>query len=242
MLRRLIRPVVDFALPPRCPGCGAVVGGDGLFCGTCWRDLRFLGPPWCAGCGTPFDYDRGADALCGACLARPPLFDGARAAIAYDAVPRQVLMRFKHGGRPHHAAMMARQMARVAADWLREPDVLLVPVPLARWRIWRRGYNQAALIAARLAREAAVPTMPDALVRVRETQASGHAGAAARRRNVAGAFRVPDGARAALTGRPVLLIDDVLTTGATADACADALKRAGADSVRLLCWARALRD
>jgi ComF family protein len=242
MLLRLARPVVDFVLPPRCPGCGAVVGGDGLFCAPCWRGLRFLGPPWCAGCGAPFDYDRGADALCGACLAHPPRFDAARAALAYDVVPRQVLMRFKHGGRPHHAAMMARQMARVAADWLREPDVLLVPVPLARWRIWRRGYNQAALLAARLAREASVPMMSDALLRVRETQASGHAGAAARRRNVAGAFRVADRARPALAGRPVLLIDDVLTTGATADACAAVLARAGVGSVRLLCWARVLRD
>ena len=239
---RLLRPALDLLLPARCGGCGVVVDGDGLFCLDCWRGLDFIGPPWCAGCGAPFDVDRGADGLCGPCLVEPQDFDAARAALAYGDVARRVLMRFKHGNRPHHARMMARHMTRIAADWLAEQDVLVVPVPLARWRLWRRGYNQAALIARQVAADTQAQFVVDALRRVRETPSSGGAGRAVRRRNVRGAFALSvEGARL-VRGRPVLLVDDVLTRGATASVCARVLKKSGAGTVRLLCWARVVRD
>src|SRR5690606_24982183 len=136
-----------------CPGCGAVAEADHRFCGECWGSLRFLGPPWCAACGEPFEVDRGADARCGACLDRPPRHDGARAAVAYGAVARRVALRLKYGGRTAFAETVARPMARL----LPEGADLLVPVPLHRRRLWARGFNQAALIAAALSRASGVP-------------------------------------------------------------------------------------
>ena len=240
LLLRPLRLAIDLILPPRCPGCGTITQDDHVFCGTCWGGLRLIGAPHCAACGIPFELDFGPDALCATCIADPPRFQAARAALAYDDVPRRVLMRFKHGNRPTLARTLARQMSRVAGDWLEEPDLLLVPVPLHRWRLWRRGYNQAALLAQALSRMSGRPLLLDALVRRRATKSSGSLSRKRRRANVRGAFAVPPARRDLLRGRHVVLIDDVLTSGATADACTLALNRAGAASVRVLTFARVL--
>ncbi|GGA38794.1 amidophosphoribosyltransferase [Sphingomonas psychrolutea] len=230
-----LRYIADFALPPRCPGCGAVTGEDHRFCATCWGSLRFLGPPWCAGCNVPFDYDRGADARCAECLADPPRHAGIRAAVAYGEVARTVVVRLKYGGRTAFAETVGRQMARLmpqAAD-------LLVPVPLHRWRIWSRGFNQSALIAAALTRATGVPNDPLLLRRIKPTPPLRGMGAKARARAVAGVFRVVD-PEALLKGKSVVLIDDVHTSGATTDGCVRVLLRAGAARVTILCWTRVL--
>lgn len=223
-----------FALPPRCPGCGAVTEADHAFCTGCWQGLDFLAHPACGTCGAPCDYDEGADTRCAACLARPPALDGMRAAVAYDAVPRRIALRLKHGRRPGLAETIARRLERLvdAAD----TPPLIAPVPLHRWRIWSRGYNQSALIGRALARRTGLPFVPDLLVRRRATPSLRGLGRSERRQAVHDAFAVPPGH--AITGAAVLLIDDVFTTGATANACARALKAAGAGDVRLLCWAR----
>src|SRR5688572_22096178 len=150
LARSALRHVVDFALPPRCPGCGAVTSDPHSFCLECWSKLAFLGDPCCARCGLPFDYGRGEESLCGQCLADPPPFDRLRAAVAYGEVARTVALKLKYGGRPGVAATLARSMTRHAPA--ADPDAVIVPVPLHRWRIWKRGYNQAALIAWALAK------------------------------------------------------------------------------------------
>ncbi|MCW3849541.1 ComF family protein [Sphingomonas sp. LB-2] len=233
-----LRYLADLALPPRCPGCGEVVGADHRFCAACWGRLRFLGPPWCASCQMPFDYDRGEGAVCGECLAEPPLHDGVRAAVAYGEVARHVALRLKYSGKTAHAATMAEAMARL----MPEGAGLLVPVPLHRWRIWGRGFNQAALIAAALSKASGVPADPFLLRRIKATPVLRGLGPRGRAKAVAGAFALAPEAKQRIAGKTIVLVDDVHTSGATARACARILKRGGADRVILLCWARVLGE
>ena len=232
-----LRSITDLVLPPRCPACRVIVDGDGHFCSACWGQLNFITTPQCATCGTPFDHDRGTGAQCGACLAEPPRYTNARAAFVYGGPAKAVVLAMKHGDRAHLAAVMAPHMARVASG---PAGALLVPVPLHRWRLWQRGFNQAAVLAQELVKATGADLDLAALQRVKATPASAGMGRAARAANVRGAFKVTDRRRVA--GRDVVLIDDVLTTGATADACARHLRRAGARSVQVLTFARVVRD
>jgi ComF family protein len=228
--------LADLALPPRCPGCGEITGADHRFCASCWGRLRFLGPPWCAKCHVPFDYDRGEDAVCAQCMEHPPAHDGVRAAVAYGDVARGVALKLKYSGRLACAETMARAMARL----MPEGADLLVPVPLHRWRIWSRGFNQAALVARVLSRASSVPADMELLRRVKATPVLRGLGPRGRAKAVAGAFALVPGAKEKIEGRTVVLVDDVYTSGATGEACARVLKRGGADAVILLCWARVL--
>lgn len=232
---------IDLVLPPRCPACGEIVEADHSFCQSCWTTLRFITAPMCNGCGEPFEIPYIQDMLCGDCLATPRQFSSARAALAYEGAARDVVLTFKHGDRPHLARTMARQIARAGEDWLMRENGLIVPVPLHRWRLWRRGYNQAALLAQALSDHSAMPLALDVIERVKATPTSMGMSRAERARNVKGAFRIPPRARARISGRRVVLVDDVLTTGATADACARLLIKAGAERVDVLTWARVVR-
>ncbi len=242
LAHKALRPILDFALPPRCPGCGAVTGEPHRFCLGCWSALTFLGEPCCACCALPFDYGEGAEVLCGRCLAEPPAFDRLRAAVAYGEISRKVALKLKYGGRPGVAETIARFMQRHldAADE-EGRTTILAPVPLHRWRIWRRGYNQSALIADALARRTGLATRLDLLERVKATPPLRGMGPRERKQAVRGAFRVSRKRKAEVRGKAVILVDDVYTSGATANACARILKRAGAARVNILCWARVVR-
>lgn len=237
--RAALRHAVDFALPPRCPACGEIVAAPHRFCLACWGSLTFLGDPCCVRCGLPFAYAAGDEAACGRCLADPPRFDRLRAAVAYGEVARKVALKLKYSGRPGVAGTLALFMARHLDA---PPEALLVPVPLHRWRIWSRGYNQAALIASALSAQCAVPAALDILRRVRATPPLKGLGRRERAEAVRGAFRVTQEGKTLLRGRSAILVDDVFTSGATANACAKALKRAGAARVEVLCWARVVRE
>jgi ComF family protein len=229
--------IVRFALPPRCPGCGEVTLRDHDFCLACWSALDFLGDPQCALCGEPFEIDPGPGAMCGACHADPPAIEGMRAAVRYGPIGRRLALRLKYGRRPGLARTMARHMRRHLPEG---DDMLLVPVPLHRWRIWRRGYNQAGLIARALGRITSHPIALDLIERHKRTPILRGMGPRERAKAVRGAFALRAGAD--VKGRKVVLIDDVYTTGATVNACAKLLKRAGAARVSVLCWARVVRD
>lgn len=231
----LVRQLVDFALPPRCPGCGSVTEAPHRFCLGCWRSLSFLGEPCCGRCGLPFDYSAGEGAECGACIADPPPFDRMRAAVAYGPVARTVALKLKYSGRPMVAETVARFMQRHLDD---RDDVLLAPVPLHRWRIWKRGYNQSALIASALARRTGVPAELDLIRRIKATPPLKGMNRRERALAVRGAFRMSERGNALVKDRAIILIDDVYTSGATAGACAKLLKRSGAAEVNILCWAR----
>jgi ComF family protein len=234
----LIEPILSFALPPRCAGCGVVATADHRFCAACWGSLRFLAPPWCASCHTPFAFDRGEGVRCGDCLADPPRHAGVDAAVVYGPVARTLALRLKYAGRAAFAETAARLMLR----HLPGDAELIVPVPLHRWRLWSRGYNQAALIAAVLARMSGVASDATILRRRRATPVLRGLGAAGRRKAVRGAFDLSPGAAKRLAGKRIVLVDDVHTSGATAEACAATMLHAGAARVSILCWARVLDE
>jgi ComF family protein len=238
LARSAMAPLLDFALPPRCPGCGAITPEPHLFCLDCWSRLTFLGEPCCACCALPFEYQVEGEALCGACLADVPAFDRLRAAVAYGEIPARVAMRLKYGGRPGIAETLARLMERHLAIG---DDPLLAPVPLHRWRLWSRGYNQAALIASALGRRRKLPVRLDLMERLKWTPPLRNMSPRQRRDAVSGAFRVTDKHAASVRGRCIVLVDDIFTSGATAGACARTLRRAGAARVEILCWARVVK-
>jgi ComF family protein len=180
--------------------------------------------------------------LCGGCLAEPPRFDRLRAAVAYGEIARKVVLKLKYSGRPGLAETLARFMLRHLPEVEGGERALLVPVPLHRWRIWKRGYNQAALIASALAKRSGLAVAPDILRRTRATPPLKGLGRRERALAVRGAFEVTEEGRKTLAGRHVVLVDDVFTSGATAGACAQALKRGGAQSVAILCWARVVAE
>lgn len=233
MLTAALNRITSLALPPRCPGCSAIVEADHRFCVECWAALRFIGPPWCAGCRLPFAFERG-EALCATCLGDPPEHAGVFAPVTYGAVSRTVALRLKYGGRAGNAATMARLMART----LPAETAMLVPVPLHWRRLWGRGFNQAALIAHAIGRDRRLPVV-DCLRRTRATPPLKGMGAKARARAVRGAFALAENADA-IRGRAVALVDDVYTSGATTDACVRALSRGGATSVAVVAWARVI--
>jgi len=234
---RLGRGLLDLVLPPRCLACGGLVADPGALCAACWQGLSFLGEPACACCGLPFAHDPGPGTRCAACLADPPGFDRARSVLRYDDGSKGLILAFKHADRTDAAPAFARWLARSGQALLPDCD-LIAPVPLHWRRLFRRRYNQAALLALALGRLAGKPVAPGLLRRRRDTASQGHLSRGARQRNVAGAFQVAPGWPARLAGRRVLLVDDVLTTGATVEAAAQVLTRAGAAGVDVLTLAR----
>jgi ComF family protein len=229
-----LRAVLDFALPPRCAGCGAIVAEVHSFCGDCWSQVEFLGESGCTRCGMPLEA---TDAeLCGVCIAKPPRIARTRSAVAYDELSRSIAIRLKYGRK----VALARTMARFMAPLVRpDHDPVLVAVPLHRGRLWQRGFNQSVLVANEIARATGLRSEARLLRRTRSTPALKGMSIAQRRKTVAGAFSVDPAAD--LQGRTVVLVDDVLTTGSTANACAKVLKKAGAARIELVSWARVIK-
>ncbi len=239
--RRAGHNILNLLFPPLCIACRVQVSDAGSLCPDCWRTLHFLDGPACIQCGLPFEIDPGGETLCAACLAYPPAFDKARAIMRYDEASRKPILALKHADRLDLVPSFGRWLERSGHELLAGAD-LIVPVPLHRARLWKRRYNQSAELARALSRLGGLPVDPFVLCRTRSTPSQGEMpSASARRRNVRGAFAVPAGRKPALDGKRVLLIDDVMTTGATANACAKALKRAGAVNVYVLALARVVR-
>ncbi len=226
--------MLDFALPPRCAGCAEIVDEIDGFCATCWLTLDWLGNGGCDLCGLLLEATDAA--LCGRCLASPPPLDRMRAAVAYAPVSRVIALKLKYGRKIALARTMARYMAPLLGP---ATDAILVPVPLHRRRLWWRGFNQSGLVAKQLGDRWELPVDQNLLRRTRPTPPLKGMNEAQRQRAVNGAFVAVEGRR--INGRTVILIDDVLTTGSTAAACAKVLRKAGAGRVELISWARVVR-
>jgi ComF family protein len=237
VLARLGRSVVDLLLPPACAGCGAATGSPDGLCAPCWSRIDFIAPPVCEVYGTPFSYEMAEGMLSAAAIADPPPFDKARAAALYGPVAKSLVHQLKYRDRPEVAKTIAQAMCRAGSQLLAESD-LIVPVPLHRFRLWRRRFNQSAVLAHHVSGLARVPCDPWALDRVRATRQQVGMSKTEREANVRGAFRVPQEKRAAIAGRRILLVDDVYTSGATVKAATRALRRAGARAVFVLTFAR----
>ncbi len=233
------RAVLDALLPPQCLTCEQPVDGPGRFCVGCFGRTSFIAAPCCEACGLPFGAtgQAGADGRCEACRRWPPPWANARAALLYDDQARRLLLPLKHADRPDLARALAAPMVRAGAALLARAD-LLVPVPLHRRRLLARRYNQSALLAQAVSRLSGRPAVLDGLRRIRPTRSLGPLSPAQRLATLEGAIAVTPGRRSHIEDARVLLIDDVLTTGATARACTRALLEAGAGGVDVLVAAR----
>jgi len=231
--------VADFIVPPHCLLCRKPSQATASLCADCWGKLRFIDEPCCPRLGIPFPYDPGSGQVSAAALADPPPWSRARAALAYDDASKDIVQALKYRDRHEAGILMSRLMVRAGSRLLADAE-LVVPVPLHRWRLWQRRFNQAAILARRLCADSPKRFQPLALMRARATRPQVGLDHEARQKNVRGAFVVPDERTAMIAGRRVLLIDDVMTTGATARACTTALLRAGASEVDVLTFALVL--
>jgi len=236
-LQAPFRLVFEAALPPLCPSCREPIGATVGLCPVCWSKLSPIERPFCERLGIPFVYDPGPGILSMQAIADPPAYQRARAAVRYDEVARSLVHALKYGDRLDLAPIMGRWMARAGQELLDEAD-LIVPVPLHWRRLWARRFNQSAALAKVIGAIGGTPVSHTALRRSKATPQQVGLSRSERALNVQGAFRVPPAGKAEIMRRQVVLVDDVLTSGATVDACARALLRAGAKNVDVLVFAR----
>ena len=232
---------LNLCFPPRCMACGVGVDAPHSFCTSCFDTIRFIEAPMCQLCGFPFEYDLGQEVLCGHCMHDVPPYDEARAVFHYDETTRHLITRFKYSDRTERMPGYARLMARAGAGLLKKSDVI-IPVPLHRKRMMQRKYNQSALLAYGLADTASLPVLPDGLLRTKHTPPQAGLTRKQRQENVKGVFKVNHRYAKYLRGKSVLLIDDVMTTGATIQACTKMLLGAGVAHVYVLCLARTVKE
>ncbi|MDV7340070.1 ComF family protein [Terasakiella sp. A23] len=225
--------VLDLFLPPRCIACAKPVSSHKTLCADCWEDATFVTAPYCSCCGLPFEYEVPDTSLCLDCARCAPPFKQARTVFPYDEFSKKMILSFKHGDRCDLAPALAGWMVRAAPDLIKTCDVI-TPVPLHWRRLIKRKYNQAGLLAREIAKQTNLPCDQRLLKRIRHTPPQGHLSRMARQKNLKGAFACTK----QITGQSVLLIDDVMTTGATLLNCTDILLDAGAKEVHIITLAR----
>lgn len=237
--------ILNIFIPPRCVNCGENVIANHQLCAACWREITFITEPFCKTCGQPLDWEvpvSNSDNQCMSCYGHPPVYTQARSSVVYNEAAKKLLLRFKHGDATHLAFIFAQWLKQSAESFSTQADYL-IPVPLHWTRLLQRRYNQSALLAMSLLKvtDHKLTYAPYMLRRRRRTPSQGHKTTRQRYENVKQAFVVPNRYRTNLKGKRVLLIDDVMTTGATLQECSRTLKQAGCKAVVILTVARVLK-
>jgi len=236
-VKKLLTYILNLILPPQCLSCKSAIDQNGNICARCWRALNFISEPLCDACGYPFAYEAPGIKFCGPCSRKAPPYDKARAALRYDDASRDLVTGLKFSDKTHQAGGFAKMMASIGGQLLKETDYI-APVPLHKFRLLKRRYNQAALLAKGIADISGKPIIYDALLRKINTPPQSSLNRKERQKNVKSAFILNEKHRAKIKGKTILLIDDVMTTGATINSSALVLKRAGAWRVNVLTLAR----
>lgn len=231
--QRAASALADLVVPPTCLYCRKPLAVHDALCAHCWRSIKFIRPPLCDRLGIPLPYDIGGRAISAQAETDPPDYDRARAVAHFDGVLRDLIHQLKYGDSHIARRLFGRWLAEAGAELLRDCD-LIIPVPLDRWRLLKRRFNQAAILSRELHRLTGIAWDPLLLLRSKRTSAQVGLTRDQRRRNVQGAFSVDPARAEAIADRAIVLLDDVITTGATAEACARVLKRAGASRVDVL--------
>lgn len=235
-----VNMLTDFILPPVCLSCHDPLESGNKLCPTCWQGITFISAPYCQKTGHPLPYDAGPEAQSTLALKQPPIYDKARAVALYEGTMRRLIHKLKYQDKHELTTLLASMMITSGSELIRESD-LLIPIPLHRWRFWQRRFNQSTLLAAKLAELTGLPLDHTSLIRHKKTRQQVGLTEQQRKRNMQGAFQLKPAAQPRLEGKNILLIDDVMTTGATANAAAALLKQAGCNSVMLLSIATVLK-
>ncbi len=237
ILAHWAKTTANTLFPARCASCRELVEKHGALCSSCWQNIHFITDPICYKCGLPFEYNIGEMALCAACMKQKPAYTEARAIFKYDENSKSQLLAFKFHDKTQLAPVFGQWLARLASSYENKAH-FIIPVPLHYMRLMTRRYNQASLIAHALSKNSTFPVLPDTLIRRRKTMVQSGLSKKEREKNVHGAFMVPKNKREGLKGKSVILVDDVMTTGATLDACSRTLHDAGVIDVYVLTLAR----
>ena len=240
IIRHMQKTALDAVFPPGCVNCSEPIDSPGNLCGRCWPEMTYISAPFCDICGYPFEYHAGDGMICAACLKRPPAYSKARAVLKYDEASRDMILGNKHSDQTNRAPSFAQWMHRAGQSLIGGCD-MICPVPLHRQRLIQRRFNQSAMLARELSKLSDKPAILDLLIRKHHTRTQGGLSARARFRNVRGAFEINPARISQLKGARILLIDDVLTTGATVEACSKCLLDAGALNVDVLTFSRVVR-
>jgi ComF family protein len=232
--------LLDFILPPQCINCHVPVFQQGGLCASCWEKISFISKPHCISCGFPFNIQIENENICGPCARKKPLVAKARAAIYYNEASKPLILRFKHGDALHIAPLFAEWLYQAGHELFQQAEYL-APIPLHWSRLIYRGYNQAALLSQKLSKKVKISHLPDLLERKRRTPSQGNLTPKEREKNVFNAFKLNKKYKQLIHNKHILLIDDVLTSGATARACAMVLKKSGAKQVDILTLARVIK-
>jgi ComF family protein len=238
-IKKVYHLALNILLPPRCSGCGDPTIGIHIFCGKCWAKVNFIQKPCCHHCGAPMPYDTGSP-TCVSCLTIVPSFDGGRSATRYDGMIRDIILKLKHGDATYLPPSLAGWLIQAGQDFWDKTDYI-IPVPLHRWRLMRRRYNQATLLARAVSQRVNLPLLTNILIRSKLTESQGRKSRKERRQNVQTAFGLQD-PKELLKGKRIVLIDDVWTTGATLAACTTTLKRGGVEKIYVLTLSRVVKE